>query len=99
MSNDHDDGGLPDRVFEDLKKSFSLARERDYPYTAHYNGRCLSSSGIVNVVEFEDVKPYSVNALKQAIQSGPVSIAVQADSREFQLYSSGVFDSPSCFKG
>ena len=86
MSNEHDNGGLPDNVFRDLQHSFALATEEEYPYTASYNGVCKTNKGHVNVLEYTDVQPYSVNSLKSAVMSGPVSIAVQADSREFQLY-------------
>ena len=83
MSNEHDNGGLPDNVFRDLESSFSLATEQAYPYTASYKGVCKHVQGEINVIKYKDVKPYDVDALKQAVSNGPVSIAVQADSREF----------------
>ena len=35
-------------------------------------------------------------ALKQAVSKGPVSVAVEADSIVFQLYTGGVIDSTAC---
>ena len=46
-----------------------------------------------------DVPPNHISAFKQALLKGPLSIAVQADSREFQLYKGGVFNLKSCFSG
>lgn len=34
--------------------------------------------------------------MKKALTFGPVSVAIQADSRIFQAYSSGVLNSPEC---
>lgn len=64
MSNEHDNGGLPDNVFADLKQSFALATEESYPYTASYKGECKSISGQINVLDYTDVKPLDVLALK-----------------------------------
>jgi hypothetical protein len=76
MSNDHDNGGLQDNVFNDLKESFALATEEEYPYEAVYNGVCKSKEGILRVDSYRDVLPNSVSAFKRAIAFGPVSIAV-----------------------
>ena len=34
--------------------------------------------------------------MKQAVYQQPVSIAIEADTRYFQSYSSGILDSPEC---
>jgi C1A family cysteine protease len=44
----------------------------------------------------QDVPPSNQLALKEAVAIGPVSIAIEADTRVFQLYSSGVITSTSC---
>jgi KDEL-tailed cysteine endopeptidase len=35
-------------------------------------------------------------ALKTAIASGPVAVAIEADTIPFQFYGGGVFNSPTC---
>jgi C1A family cysteine protease len=42
------------------------------------------------------VEPSNQLALKEAVAFGPVSIAIEADQRIFQSYSSGVITSDSC---
>ena len=89
-------GGLMDNAFQWIEGNGGLCREADYPY--------VSGEGVVDVcetkctpvrgskiVEFVDVKPSDDVAMMTAISNQPVSIAIEADQREFQLYKSGVF--------
>merc|ERR1712224_309935 len=65
-----------------------------YPYTAR-DGTCNSSfttaipSG--GVTGYKDCSGSS--SLQSALQTGPVSVAVEADQSSFQYYSSGVLSS------
>lgn len=43
-----------------------------------------------------DVEPNNQVALKQAVFQQPVAIAIEADTYEFQSYSSGILDTPKC---
>ena len=43
-----------------------------------------------------DVEPYDQLALKEAVNKGPISIAIEADTRVFQHYTGGIISSDSC---
>merc|ERR1719220_744594 len=86
-------GGLMDYAFS-YYRSTSIASESSYPYTAR-DGSCKSSyttaipSG--GVTGYKDAS--GASALQSALQTGPVSVAVEADQSSFQRYSSGVLSS------
>jgi C1A family cysteine protease len=50
----------------------------------------------VTISDCKDVTPNDQIALAAALAKGPVSIAIEADTRIFQSYSSGVITSSSC---
>ena len=80
--------------------SNGMCTEADYPYTSGTgkSGSCQSSS-CSPVAEFSscsDVKPNDQNSLKGAVAQQPVSIAIEADTRAFQSYSSGVITGSAC---
>ena len=66
-----------------------------YPYTAK-DGSCHSCSAVVHFSSCSDVKPNDQLSLKAAVSIQPVAIAIEADTRYFQSYSSGVLTSSSC---
>jgi C1A family cysteine protease len=66
-----------------------------YPYTAK-DGSCHSCSAVVHFSSCSDVKPNDQLSLKAAVSKQPVAIAIEADTRYFQSYSSGVLTSSSC---
>lgn len=41
---------------------------------------------VVSIDGYEDVPPYNEKALKKAVAHQPVSVAIEASGREFQLY-------------
>ena len=45
---------------------------------------------------FADVPPRDESALEKAVAMQPVSVAIEADHRSFQLYAGGVFASKDC---
>jgi cathepsin L len=76
-------------------ESQNVATESSYPYTAR-DGSCKSS--FTTAIPSGGVTGYksvgqSTNALKSALQTGPVSVAIEADQMAFQLYSGGVLSS------
>merc|ERR1712084_294 len=86
-------GGMMDRAFS-YSESHPLQTESDYPYQAK-KGACQKSScstGIPQggVTGYKDVDSDSKEALMEAVQQQPVSIAIEADKSVFQLYKSGV---------
>ena len=90
-------GGLMDNAFAWVDKNNGLCLEADYPYvsgTTQTAGTCKSGCLTVqssDVKTYVDVVPNSDDAFKMAVSKQPVSVAIEADQREFQLYQSGVF--------
>ena len=90
-------GGLMDNAFSWISKKGGLCSENDYPYvsgTTKETGTCQTSCTLVKnsgISTFIDVIPSSDEEMMKALSLNPVSIAIEADQREFQLYKSGVF--------
>jgi cathepsin L len=77
-------------------ESQNVATESSYPYKAK-DGTC-KSSGLTTAIPSGGVSGYksvgqSTDSLKSALQTGPVSVAIEADQMAFQLYSGGVLSS------
>merc|ERR1712124_241736 len=84
-------GGLMDYAFQ-FYESTSVASEQSYGYTGR-DGTCKSSYTAAipegGVTGFKDIS--SESALLDAVaNTGPVSVAIEADQMSFQLYSGGV---------
>jgi C1A family cysteine protease len=91
-------GGLMDNAFQYAMDN-GMCSEDSYPYTSSAGsaGLCKSSCDPqVTIHACSDVEPSNQLALKEAVAFGPVSIAIEADQRIFQSYSSGVITSDSC---
>jgi C1A family cysteine protease len=97
-------GGLMDHAFSWISKNSGLCTEDDYPYvsgTTKARGDCSSSCSNVKgsaVSKFVDVPASSDQQMMLALTQQPVAVAIQADERAFQLYSSGVLTG-SCGTG
>ncbi|KAG8494125.1 hypothetical protein CXB51_011847 [Gossypium anomalum] len=93
--NEGCNGGLMDYAFEFIIKNGGIDTEEDYPYTGH-DGRCDSyrqkTAKVVTIDSYEDVPQNNEGALKKALASQPVSVAIEAGGRAFQLYASGIFN-------
>jgi len=85
-------GGLMDSAFK-YEQANGLCTEASYPYTGK-NGVCLktscTASANTKITGYKDVT-HTENALGAAADTGPVSVAIEADQSGFQLYKSGVF--------
>merc|ERR1711904_458086 len=84
-------GGLMDYAFQ-FYKTTSVASEDSYAYTGR-DGTCKSSYTAAipegGVTGYKDIS--SESALLDAVaNTGPVSVAIEADQSGFQLYSGGV---------
>lgn len=90
-------GGLMDNAFSWIEKNGGLCTEEDYAYTSGTTktaGTCDTSCTVVSgseIISYTDVKANSDNDMMTALAQQPVSIAIQADQKDFQLYNSGVF--------
>jgi C1A family cysteine protease len=90
-------GGLMDNAFTWISKNGGLCSEADYPYvsgTTKKAGTCQKTCSLVgksDVASFVDVPPSSDEKMMAALSKQPVSIAIEADQKDFQLYKSGVF--------
>jgi len=88
-------GGSMDLAFQYLEGQ-NVCTEDSYAYTAA-DGTCKSNctTGIPKggVTGFKDVSPQDTDALKEAVAQQPVSVAIEADQKVFQLYKGGVVSS------
>jgi C1A family cysteine protease len=91
-------GGEMDSAFEYVIDN-GICSEESYPYVSGVTlqaGTCVSCNTAVKISGCADVTPNDQLALKEAVSNGPVSIAIEADTRVFQFYSGGVITSSSC---
>jgi len=90
-------GGLMNNAFDWIIDRDGLCSENDYPYSSGITKQRGDCKTTCDNVKYSDIKRYynvessSDDAMMTALSRQPVSIAIQADSRDFQLYKSGVF--------
>ena len=90
-------GGLMNNAFDWIIDRDGLCSEDDYPYSSGLTKKRGDCQTRCDNVKFSDIERYynvessSDDAMMAAVSRQPVSIAIQADSRDFQLYKSGVF--------
>ncbi|PNT62012.1 hypothetical protein BRADI_5g24027v3 [Brachypodium distachyon] len=86
-------GGLMDYAFEFIINNGGIDSEEDYPYKERDN-RCdanKKNAKVVTIDGYEDVPVNSELSLKKAVANQPISVAIEAGGRAFQLYKSGIF--------
>lgn len=91
-------GGQMDGAFKFVIENGQCALS-SYPYTSGVTktgGSCQKCSAVAHISSCSDVKPNDQVSLKAAVAQQPVAIAIEADTRYFQSYSSGVLTSSSC---
>ena len=91
-------GGQMDGAFKYVIENGQCS-DSEYPYvsgTTKQDGNCESCKSTVSISSCYDVEANNQQVLKQAVYQQPVSIAIEADTRYFQSYSSGILDSPEC---
>ena len=95
-------GGNMQPTFDWIGKNGGICSESSYPYisgstktagTCQHTCQLVSGSRVVSSVA---VRPKSDADMINALAQQPVSIAIEADQREFQLYSGGIFNSLNC---
>jgi len=94
-------GGNMDLAFKYYEKHYAILAS-DYPYVSgdgddsqacEYDSMPKTN---VKATTYKDIIPNYPENLKDSIAVGPTSVAIQADKRVFQNYSSGVLDSTAC---
>jgi len=90
-------GGLMDNAFRYIQANHGLDTEASYPYTGR-QGTCHFSSANVGatITGYKDVSRGSESALATALNTQPVSVAIDASHNSFQLYKSGVYYEAAC---
>ncbi|XP_057779671.1 low-temperature-induced cysteine proteinase-like [Salvia miltiorrhiza] len=86
-------GGLMDYAFEFIIKNGGIDSDEDYPYTGR-DGKCdtyRKNAKVVSIDDYEDVPVNNEKALQKAVANQPISVAIEAGGRDFQLYQSGIF--------
>lgn len=94
-------GGSIDGTFRWVKNNGGLCTEADYPYvsgTTQTAGKCQTCKNYpkTTVVSWTDVPENDKNAFMTAVAKQPISIAIEADTRSYQLYSSGIYSDTKC---
>eukprot|EP00195_Chlamydomonas_chlamydogama_P016889 CAMPEP_0202889940 /NCGR_PEP_ID=MMETSP1392-20130828/475_1 /ASSEMBLY_ACC=CAM_ASM_000868 /TAXON_ID=225041 /ORGANISM="Chlamydomonas chlamydogama, Strain SAG 11-48b" /LENGTH=479 /DNA_ID=CAMNT_0049573391 /DNA_START=8 /DNA_END=1447 /DNA_ORIENTATION=+ len=91
-------GGLMDYAFLFIKENGGIDTEADYPYSA-VQGDCITKKlnrHVVSIDGYEDVPENDEPSLKKAAAHQPISVAIEADQKAFQLYMGGVFSDETC---
>merc|ERR1711973_12372 len=92
-------GGLMDNAFKYIRDNKGIDTEESYPYTAKTGKQCLFNATNVGatLTSWVDIKSGSEEALETAVaQVGPVSVAIDAGHKSFQMYKQGVYYSKEC---
>ncbi|KAH0684239.1 hypothetical protein KY285_021724 [Solanum tuberosum] len=87
-------GGLMDYAFQFIVSNGGLHKEDDYPYLME-EGTCdekRDESEVVTIDGYHDVPANDEQSLLKALANQPLSVAIEASTRDFQFYSGGVFD-------
>jgi KDEL-tailed cysteine endopeptidase len=89
-------GGSMDLGFKYIIDN-GLCTNFSYPYQA-MNQECQKDqcSSVVNISNYGDLKPNDELNLKKGVAQQPVSVAIQANKRSFQLYQSGIYSDLDC---
>ena len=94
-------GGLQDNAYKYYEAGNMAELESVYPYTSGSGSRgsCSydsKSQTAVTVTNYTPVQASSVSQMMAALNQQPLAIAIEADQRCFQTYSSGVFNNTKC---
>ena len=89
------EGGSMDLAFQYIIDN-GLCDNSSYPYVA-IDGQCNNScKSLVKISNYSDIIPNQEKMLMRAVQHQPVSVAIQANKRSFQMYKSGIYSDPDC---
>lgn len=88
-------GGMYNNLFNWDKTG--MCSEESYPYTSGLTketGSCQTTCTPISetkVKSYVTVTPYSDSSMMAALNVEPINIAIQADSKSFQMYNSGIY--------
>ena len=88
-------GGLMDSAFQYAIDNGGMCTEESYKYTAS-KGTCQKCTPVVTISGCVDVTPNNEVDLEKSVAIGPVSVAIEADTKVFQFYKSGIITDSSC---
>jgi cathepsin L len=90
-------GGYYSGLWDFSKDNNGICSEANYPYTSGNGdtGSCIKGCTPVSgtkVQSYVDVTPKSDSAMMTGLTVGPLSIAIEADQRSYQMYLSGIYN-------
>ena len=89
------EGGSMDLAFQYVIDN-GLCLNLSYPYEGS-DGQCRREcNSVVTIGNYSDIVPNNEKILKRAVYQQPVSVAIQANKRSFQMYQSGVYSDLDC---
>jgi len=90
-------GGLMTSAFKYVVANKGIDTEASYPYTAK-DGTCHFTVANIGatISNYKTIAAGSESALTKAIDSQPVSVAIDASHNSFQLYKTGTYYEPAC---
>ena len=89
------EGGSMNLAFEYMKNN-SICSNISYPYTASDNMCQKDCNKLVKIKDYMNINRNNMESLMKAVSKTPVSVAIQANKRTFQLYQSGIYSDPDC---
>jgi len=89
-------GGSMDQAFEFIIEN-GLCTNLSYPYVAQQEV-CQKEQcePVVKLSNYSDIEENNEKILKRAVYQQPVSVAIQANKRSFQMYQSGIYSDLDC---
>ena len=89
-------GGSMTQAFEFIIEN-GLCTNLSYPYVAQ-QGECQKDQcePVVKLSNYSDIEENNEKVLKRAVYRQPVSVAIQANKRSFQMYQSGIYSDLDC---
>lgn len=94
-------GGSMVLAFDYVIKNGGICSNKTYPYKANENF-CNSTCEIVNntdIIHCYEILPKKEHLFLSFLEKQPLSVAIQANSINFQHYKNGIFDDINCYTG
>ena len=90
-------GGFMDGAFEYVIAQGGIDTEQSYPYNPRDDPCIFNKSNIgATFSSYKDVKGGELGLQKAVADIGPISVAIDASSAQFQFYKKGVYYDSSC---